>query len=482
MSWWSVQEVWWLTVGSILLLAGVFTNQKRAYRMGKLSLGIMWIALVMIVFFQPIGTAFGGAYVSTGLTTLLKVLFVLSAIISTWIAHYEQITTNEQPYVREAVVLPWFILAGMGLMASARDFTLLFVSLELVTVTFYILVSLRRKDVLSVEAGIKYLITGALSTGFLVFGIALIYGVTGSLQYDAVEKFFSHSTQQSSGSTAIHLGILLLLASLGFKVAVVPFHWWAPDVYQGAPTSVTTFVSTGSKAAGFSVLITLFQFDGPLFYYARQNSNLLLTVATLSILFGSLAGLAQRDLKRLVAYSGINNSGFILLALSALNSQAAVITVFYLYAYSFASLLLLFMVGYLSAKAGKNTLALTDISGLASKNPALSWSLVVALTSLAGVPPTVGFWGKWFVLSSALDNGHIWAVVVAVIGAIAALVYYLGIVRAVFFEEMSATLKNLVLERLTFFYRLGLSTILVVCVVISITPNILLSFLNAISK
>ena len=479
MSWWMVQEFWLLAAGSVLLLAEVFVPRQRgAGSLGGVSLGLMFLALIQVVFFAPQGTALNGAYVSNGLTILLKSLFIVAGIVSTWLALREQESMGTTDSVREAVVLPWFILSGLGLMASARDFLMLFVAVELVTVTFYILVSLRRKEVTSLEAGIKYLVMGALSTGFLVYGMALIYGATGALTFEAIGKNLSESGGLSAENPALLLGVVMLLAALGFKVAVVPFQWWAPDVYQGSPLSVTTFLSVGSKAAGFSVLITLFQPGGALCSVVEQHGDALAYIAAGSILFGSLAGMAQRDLKRLVGYSGINNAGFMLLALCSAGSQGVMAAIYYIIAYSFSALLLLFVVGHVLVKTEKGTLTMSDISGLAGRNGTLGWCLVIALASLAGVPPLAGFWGKWFVLSAAIDAGHFLAAILAVIGAVCALVYYFGIIRAVFFEEVSTPLKNAVSLGMTLPYRLGVSAVMAASIVIGLTPNVLLDLLG----
>ncbi len=477
MSWWMVQEFWWMTIGSALLIAEVFIPKKNGVRgLGHFSLSLLGVALVAVIF-QPQGEALGGGYVSSGLTTIFKSLFIVSAVVSVWLALREQQASGGEECVREAVVLPWFILAGMGLMASARDFLMLFVAVELVTVTFYILVSLRRKEPTSLEAGIKYLVMGALSTGFLVYGIALVYGATGSLSFDGIGKTLTESAGLTSENPAMFLGVLLLLAALGFKVAAVPFHWWAPDVYQGAPLSVTTFLSVGSKAAAFSVLITLLQADGPLHSLVEQHGGLLALLASASILFGSLAGLAQRDLKRLVAYSGINNAGFILLALCAGSSQGFTAAVYYIFAYSFGALLLLIVAGHVAIKTEKNFMTFSEISGLATKNATLGWCVVISVASLAGIPPLAGFWGKWFVMSAALHAVYFWAVVIAVIGAASALVYYFGIIRVVFFEEISTSLKASSSLGMTLPYRFGVSAVMAATIVIGLAPNVLLDLL-----
>lgn len=330
----------------------------------------------------------------------------------------------------EFYALPVFACAGMMWLASAKDLAFAFVALELVTITFYILVAYMRRNVGSLEAGVKYLILGALSTGFLVYGIAWIYGTTGTMSLSEISNF----KLQTSHSTPLLFGIALVMAGLGFKIGAVPMQVWIPDVYQGAPTPVTAFLSVGSKAAGFIVMM---RFLDP--FLANELTRgpvlkLLLILAAATLLFGNLAAIPQTNFKRLLGYSSIAHAGFLLLALAAgksgeANALGSVHVVsLYLATYLFMTLGTFFVLSQLRIQ--RDGEAVSDFNGLGKTNPLLAGTLTILLASLAGVPLTAGFIGKFFVFELAVDAG-LWAGVgIAFIGAAAGFYYYLNIVRA----------------------------------------------------
>lgn len=472
MNWWFVQEFWWLTIGSLFLLVDVFLKKNNSLQtVGRFSLALMIGAFFALFLPSAQGTAFSGSYVSNSASLVFKAVCVLAGIVSTWIALRENSSATFG--VRESVSLPWFVIAGMGLMVSAGDFLLLFVSVELVTITFYVLVSLRRKESASLEAGLKYLVTGGLSTGFLVFGLALIFGVVGSLSYSEVRLAWAETIDGADKNPVFWAGVFFILAGLFFKVSVFPFHWWSPDVYQGAPKSATAFLAVGSKTAGFGVLTILISPQGPLELVVKEYGALLAWLAVFSIIFGSTGGLAQREISRLVAYSGVANAGFILLSLSVGSQTAFNAAIFYIVTYGLAGLLLMLVIGHLSIQTQKSQIGLNDISGLISVNPTLGWVCALAAASLAGIPPLAGFWAKWFVLSAAWADGLYLQVVVAVLGAVASLVYYLGLIRAIFFEPSSEMLTGGARIAMPLGYRLCVSVILAMMLVVGFTPNFL---------
>jgi NADH-quinone oxidoreductase subunit N len=330
----------------------------------------------------------------------------------------------------EYYALPVFACAGMMFLASAKDLAGAFVALELVTITFYILVAYLRRNVGSLEAGVKYLILGALSTGFLVYGIAWVYGCTGTMSLTAM----SNPAFQISNPTPLLFGIALVMVGLGFKIGAVPMQVWIPDVYQGAPTPTTAFLSVGSKAAGFILLIRFLEpfLANPATRVPVLNLLLILSVATL--LFGNLAAIPQTNFKRLLAYSSIAHAGFLLLALAAGKTEsaaslgAAKVVSFYLATYLLMTLGVFFVLAQVRIqRAGE---AITDFNGLGKTNPLLALALTVLLAALAGVPLTAGFLGKFLVFALAVD-AQLWTGVgVAFIAAAAGFYYYLNVVRA----------------------------------------------------
>ena len=335
----------------------------------------------------------------------------------------------------EFYALPVFACAGMMWLASAKDLAGDFVALELVTVTFYILVAYMRRNVGSLEAGVKYLILGALSTGFLVYGIAWVYGSTGTMSLAAMPS--SISNLQSP--IPLLFGIALVMVGLGFKIGAVPMQVWIPDVYQGAPTPVTAFLSVGSKAAGFILMIRFLEpflasdlTRGPVL-------KLLIILSIATLLFGNLAAIPQTNFKRLLAYSSIAHAGFLLLALAAgtAGSESALGSVqvvsLYIATYLIMTLGVFFVLAQVRIQRdGEN---ISDFNGLGKSNPLLALSLTILLAALAGVPLTAGFIGKFLVFSLAVEAG-LWAGVgVAFIAAAAGFYYYLKVVRAMWWAE-----------------------------------------------
>jgi NADH-quinone oxidoreductase subunit N len=335
----------------------------------------------------------------------------------------------------EFYALPVFACAGMMWLASAKDLAGAFVALELITVTFYILVAYMRRNVGSLEAGVKYLILGALSTGFLVYGIAWVYGSTGTMSLANLQSSISNLQSPIS----LLFGIALVMVGLAFKIGAVPMQVWIPDVYQGAPTPTTAFLSVGSKAAGFILMI---RFLEP--FLASELTRgpvlkLLIILSIATLLFGNLAAIPQTNFKRLLAYSSIAHAGFLLLALAAGASETAdslsssQVVSFYLATYLIMTLGVFFVLAQIRIQRdGEN---ITDFNGLGKTNPLLTLSLTVLLAALAGVPLTAGFIGKFLVFSLAVNAG-LWAGVgVAFIAAAAGFYYYLNVVRAMWWAN-----------------------------------------------
>ena len=342
------------------------------------------------------------------------------------IAHY---SSSEGVHTRigEFYALPLIVCAGMMWMASAKDLVSVFVPLELVTVSFYVLVAYTRRSANALEAGVKYLILGALSTGILVYGIAWVYGVTGSMSFDGIA---AATTNPHINRMAMLFGAALLLAGLGFKVGAAPFHIWIPDVYQGA------FLSVGSKAAGFVVLtrvVTAFIGEGSVI--GPQIRTALVVAAALTIAVGSLAAITQTNLKRLFAYSSISHAGFLVLALACgssarLGMSTGGIVAFYLATYLPMTLLGFLLLAVLRSQGVGEELK--DLTGLSRRSPGIAFALTVAMASLAGLPLTAGFFGKMLVFVAAVDQGYYGAVIVAVIGAAAGFYYYFRPILAVY--------------------------------------------------
>ena len=322
--------------------------------------------------------------------------------------------------------LPLLTCAGLMWMSSAVDFVMIFVSLEVVTISFYVLVSFTRRNPFTLEAGVKYLVLSALSTAFLVYGITWIFGATGETNLDRIALAISRPDLEK---TAVLFGAVLVLIALGFKIAAVPFHIWVADVYQGAPTPVTAYLSVGSKAAGFVVLLRVLV---P-FLMLPQMRALLVAIAILTLLYGNLAAIPQTNLKRLLAYSSIAHAGYLLIAVASISGRAVA---FYLVAYLLMTLLSFAVLVLIEQHGGCE---IENFSGLSQRSPFLAFALLIGMASLAGVPFTAGFLGKFLVFDAAVAAQQWTLVVIGIITVAAGFYYYFKVVRAMYWDAPSSS-------------------------------------------
>ncbi|CAF0700772.1 NADH-quinone oxidoreductase subunit N [Candidatus Methylacidithermus pantelleriae] len=413
----------------LLSLQSFFPLPSR--RVGELVLLATGLVSLAILFTRGYhGIFWHGAYVWDPMASFWKGFFVVSTFLLTFLSLLGEPPAEERA---EFFILPLFSAAGMCLLASARDFLVLFVALELVTLSLYVLVGYQRGDAAALEAAVKYLIVGALASAFVVMGIAYIYGATGSTQFDEVAARAARIRDEKL--LLLVAGVLLLLVGLGFKTTTVPFHAWAPDVYQGAPTPVTAFLAVASKASGFVALLRVLNLPLAAGVLRDRWIPALVLCAALSVLLGNLAAIPQRNVKRMLAYSGIGHAGFLLIGLSSGNPVGCASVLYYLWAYLlaiFSAFLVLVLVG--REGGGDN---LSDLAGLYRRSPLLAWSMALAMVSLAGIPPLSGFFGKLMVFLAAWQSGHYLLVAVGLACAAAGLYYYLGVIRVMFWSEPS---------------------------------------------
>ena len=426
-----------VATGLVVLLLDLWArpDQRRLLGQGAmLAVGVIFLASFAGAEGGP-ETGFGGMVVRDELGLYFKRFFLLAALVVLVIAgeFADRFETGHSEYY----ALTLFALAGMMFAASANDFALLFVSLELVTVTFYVLTSFQRRRVASLEAGAKYLILGALSSAFLVYGIALVYGASGTMNFARLAA----SPAAVLDSRLFATGLLLVLAGLGFKIAAVPFQIWAPDVYQGAPFPTTAFLAVGSKAAGIVLLLRVLFVAAPA--VTARWGGLLITLAVLTLLYGSLGAIPQRSLRRLMAYSGIANAGFLLIGFATRSAEGVAAVLFYLGGYLFA-VLLVFLVATLVWR-GADGDDIPALAGLGQRSPWLAASLTLAMVSLGGIPPLAGFFGKFLLLKAAVlagaANPALYGLVgVAIVTVVISLYYYFAVIRAVYWGTPAASL------------------------------------------
>ena len=322
-----------------------------------------------------------------------------------------------------------FAVIGMMLMTRANDLVIVFLGLELLSISLYVLVGFLRHDNLSNESGLKYLLLGAFATGFFLFGAAFTYGATGTTNYDGIVLAIANDNILSK--IYLVLGIGLLLIGFAFKVALVPFHMWSPDVYQGAPTTVTGFLCTAPKAAGFGALLILF--NNPLadMHYQWQDIFWLLAVLTMTV--GNVTALVQSNVKRMLAFSSISHAGFLVMGILVLNVSSISAVLFYLVTYSVINLGSFAIVS--AVEGEENGLKFKDYRGLGLRYPWLAAAMTIFMISLAGFPPTAGFVAKYGLFSAAIAEGYIWLVVIAVLNTLISVYYYLRLVINMYMKE-----------------------------------------------
>ncbi len=424
-----------LVLGMVILLCETFASKvdKKVFA----YTGIVGLTLVLVATFFLAPSP--SAHDATGLWNFyagdtLAIFFKRFTLVTTIIVLIMMI--DYAPVVRGAIdrassnlgeffSLPLLTCAGLMYLVSAVDLIFIFVSLELVSISFLVLVSFTRRNPISLEAGVKYLILGGVSAAFLVYGITWIFGATGETNLQRITASFATGKIDNYAAT---FGAVLIIVGLGFKIAAVPFQIWVPDVYQGAPTPVTAFLSVGSKAAGFVVLLRVLQ---P-FLMLPNMQRLIVLLALLTVVYGNLAALPQNNLKRLLGYSSIAHAGYLLIGIACFDGRAVT---FYLVAYLLMTLLS-FAVLIIVARHTGDEISVFD--GLAKRAPFLAFAMLISMASLAGVPFTAGFFGKFFIFVSAIGQKQITLVAVGIVTVACGFYYYLKVVRAMYWQPSAS--------------------------------------------
>lgn len=424
------------------------------------------------------GTLFGGMLLQNDLTQFMRAFFFICSIVVCYLGH---IYLERECLARtEFYAIVMIVAAAMMLLVQSNHFVMLFVALETVTIGFYILVSYCRKNVLSLEAGLKYLILGALSSGILLFGIVLLYGTGGnpalagasadSLAFGNLQDFIA----LNSDNALVRAGVLLTLAGIFFKISAVPFQVWVPDVYQGAPTPTTAFLAVGSKAVGFIVLLVLVR--GPFAGMTDFLLPILSVVAAVTILVGNISAIGQRNVKRMMGFSGVAHAGYLLVGVVAamIVPWAHLAIIFYLFTYLFASFAV-FGVMTLVPKADDAVQEMDHYRDFARREPFLGGVLAVGLGSLAGIPPLAGFIGKLFLFIAAFEAGLYGLLAISVLGVVISIYYYFGWLREVYFGDaypVEGQTKPAT-GTVTFIDRVALGALVIATIVIGLFPKAL---------
>src|SRR5437660_1705172 len=424
-------EIAVLVLGITILLLETFA--AKIARKNFAYAGVVGLTAVLLASFflapepsTPQASGFWNFYTADALAIFFKrFMLVTTIIVLAMMVDYapalRKADESTSANLGEFFSLPLLTCAGLMYLVSAIDFIFIFVALELVTISFFVLVSFPRRNPVALEAGVKYLVLGALSTAFLVYGITWIFGVTGETNLARITASFSSGKIDNHAAT---FGAVLVLVGLGFKIAAVPFQMWVPDVYQGAPTPIAAFLSVGSKAAGFVVLLRVLQ---P-FLMLPNMQRRVVVIGLLAFVHGNLAALPQNNLKRLLGYSSIAHAGDLPIGVACFDGRAVA---FYLAAYLLMTLLSFIVLILVAQQTGEE---ISDFDGLAKRAPFLAFAMLIAMASLAGVPFTAGFFGKFFIFVAAIAQKQIALVAVGTVTVACGFYYYLKVVRAMYWQ------------------------------------------------
>ena len=422
-------EILILTLGILVLVVEPFWKEEKRRNVGWLTAGGLFAAMVVSLLFgqpgEPVMTL-GGMVSFDWLGFFFKLLFMFAGAATALL-----LMDNEKVGHRgEAYLLLLASLLGMNLMAVSANLVMLYLAIETTSIPLYILSGFMLGDDKSTEAGFKYLLFGALTSTVMLYGFSLIYGFTGTTDIYQLAGMFRTGTLQPVAAFGV---LALVLVGLGFKVSAVPFHFWAPDVYEGAPTPVAGFLSTASKAAGFAVLVRLFFVAFPDF--AVSWTTILAVISAITMTVGNLLTLQQTNIKRLLAYSSVAHAGYTLIGAVALSQLGAASVVFYLAAYIATNLLAFGIVMAFSRVTGLDDIK--DYAGMSRRSPWLGLMMLAAFLSLAGMPPFGGFVAKVFVFAAGVQAGYTWLVIVGILNSIIGVYYYLNVLKFVYLYRMT---------------------------------------------
>ncbi len=392
---------------------------------------------------------------------------VFSAVALVWFLMSKSYFEDENN-VSDHASLVLFALAGGAILVSFTNMTMLFLGVEVLSIPLYVLVGSRKTDIASNESAFKYLLMGAFASCFLLFGIAFIYGATGSFDLEKIQGYITAAN--GNVSLLFIIGVLLMLVAMSFKVSAAPFHFWAPDVYQGAPTLITAFMATIVKTVAFAAFFRLFMNT---FVEAHSRfADALWAIAALTLMLGNIIAAIQDDVKRMLAYSSIGHAGFMMIGVLVMNEAAASAILYYTAAYSAASIAA-FSVLFLVGGANEGNLGVSSFDGLVKTNPLMAGTMTLALLSMAGIPPLSGFFAKYFIFSSAMEAGYIALVVIAILGSLIGVYYYFKIIIAMYFKAPNEG----VTYNVTMLHKIVMLVVSLAIVLLGIFPDMIMGLL-----
>lgn len=435
-----------LGIALILILFIDFISKNKKV-IGYFFNFIIFALLIFIVLNKREGQAFYGAFVYDGVSWFSKIVFLAGAFL-TGLISTSTIRIREKYYGAYYMILGASTL-GMMFLASSKELITLYIGLELATISLYALSAIYKDDSNSLEAGIKYLILGAISSGLLLYGISLVYGVTRTTY---LEKIIIMISQQGLNPVFV-IGIILIILGTAFKLSAVPMHVWTPDVYQGAPTAITGFISVASKSAGFIFALRLFSYTFLKLDYVWVP--IISVIAFLTMTVGNLIAIPQKDIKRLLAYSSISQAGYILVGFVGASVIGISSVLFYILVYTFTNIAAFAVVAGVEKQTGSCNIA--DYASLSQRNPLLTLTFLLSLLSLAGIPPLAGFIGKFYLFYAAMQKGYLWLVIAAALNSTVSLYYYLLILKQLYIRNEKIEGEKIKLST-------GIILVLVICI------------------
>jgi NADH-quinone oxidoreductase subunit N len=462
-------EILTAAAACILLLVDIVTPQGHKHLLGWGTLGVVIVTLLLLLVIPPSYTSvFSGMFLADGYTTFFRALFLIAAALTVLISL--RYLDDEDAQQGEYYALLLFATVGMMCMAGGGDLITIYLGLELMSLSTYVLAGFIRRDVASTEAAIKYFLMGAFTSGILLYGLALFYGLTKSTNLAVVAQSLA---ALSMDNPALILATILVVTGFGFKVAAVPFHMWAPDAYEGAPTSITAYMSSAVKAAAFAGLARVF--IGALFPAVPHWETLWWILAALTMILGNVVAIAQTSLKRMLAYSSIAHAGYVLIGIVAASKLKALglsSALFYVFVYTFTTMGTFSMIILLTHRGFRGD-HISDFTGLGRTHPLLALLYVVFFLSLAGIPPTAGFVGKLVVFRAAIEAGYIVLAVIGVATSAIAAYYYFMVIKTMFMDESTAPAPELSTSRPL---AVGLFVMVAATLLLGVFPNLLLKF------
>lgn len=431
--------------GLLVLLVDAFERTPSRSPLFLSVIGASAAAISGFLNLENTGRVFDGMLLNTGYAHFYGILFSFAAILAILLA--ERYLKEEEVLVGEFSALVLFAACGMIMMAQGSDLIVTFLGLETMSIAFYVLAGLFRRRIESNEAALKYFLLGAFSTGFFLYGIALFYGAFGTTNLDIMRSALEarpEAVENVASNPMVFLAIAMMLLGFCFKVAAFPFHQWAPDVYEGAPTVVSGFMSTAGKAAAFSSMALVFNYMlAPLAPAIGTDTigkvtGVIGVIAVASMFYGNITALAQTHVKRMLAYSSIAHAGYILLGIATMNEEGAESIAIYLTAYTLMQVGAFGVVALLEKESGGG-LTLSDYQGLAKRHPWLAFIMTIMMLSLAGIPPFAGFFGKYYLFVAAINSGLTLYTVLAVIASLISVFFYLRLIVLMYFRESDET-------------------------------------------